>query len=187
MKDIIIGQECICPDGLGRVADIIEGVAGAYRIKVDTYIKNRGCEWDSNNITLIPIPTLELFDDSSKLTIKPRAYKNIDLDKMIDSDIDMEFNDENKGYWFIGYGLMEIKDNCYINKHGVMYEHCRIRQDHWHISEGNNCPIPDGLIIEYKYLRSGTVRINTTSNYLSLNWNTIIAFKVIDCAENCKY
>jgi len=54
-KDIIIGQECICPDGLGRVVDIIQGVAGAFAIKVDTYIHNRGCNWASHNVQLITL------------------------------------------------------------------------------------------------------------------------------------
>jgi len=54
-KDIIIGQECICPDGLGRVAEIIYGVAGAFSIKVNTYISNRGCNWASYNVELIEL------------------------------------------------------------------------------------------------------------------------------------
>lgn len=52
----IIGQEAICPDGLGRVAAIIDGRGnGAIpgRIKVDTYINNRSCEWAPHNVELI--------------------------------------------------------------------------------------------------------------------------------------
>lgn len=51
--DIIIGQECICPDGLGRVVRVIEGVAGSFEIRVKTYMYNRGCNWDSKNVELI--------------------------------------------------------------------------------------------------------------------------------------
>lgn len=53
MPEIIIGQECICPDGLGRVAEVEKGAAGSVSIWVDTYKKNRGCKWDSCNVTLI--------------------------------------------------------------------------------------------------------------------------------------
>lgn len=50
---IIIGQECIVHDGLGRVAAIENGICDSIRIKVDTYINNRGCTYDSTNVQLI--------------------------------------------------------------------------------------------------------------------------------------
>lgn len=46
--DPILGQEAICPDGLGRVV--------AYAtdwIQVKTYVKNRECKWGVGNVTLI--------------------------------------------------------------------------------------------------------------------------------------
>jgi hypothetical protein len=49
---IILGQEAICPDGLGRVAAVIRDECG-YSIKVDTYIANRGCTWSLHNVDLI--------------------------------------------------------------------------------------------------------------------------------------
>jgi hypothetical protein len=45
---IIIGQEAICPDGLGRVMEVNQ-----YSIKVSTYFNDRQCCWDRNNIELI--------------------------------------------------------------------------------------------------------------------------------------
>lgn len=51
----VIGQEAVCPDGLGRVNGIEEGAAGSQRIRVRTYINNRDCLWDSKNIRLVRI------------------------------------------------------------------------------------------------------------------------------------
>lgn len=48
---LIIGQECICPDGLGRVIDFDSSKG----IQVQTYINNRNCIWDKNNVELLPI------------------------------------------------------------------------------------------------------------------------------------
>ncbi len=45
----IMGQEAICPDGLGRVV----GFSPGKFIKVDTYVGNRGCEWAPHNVELI--------------------------------------------------------------------------------------------------------------------------------------
>lgn len=50
----IIGQEAICPDGLGRVADFIDCFPEQW-IKVETYINNRNCKWAPENVTLVPI------------------------------------------------------------------------------------------------------------------------------------
>jgi hypothetical protein len=48
----IIGQEAICPDGLGRVSAFEDRFPHEY-IKVDTYVNNRGCEWAPHNVELI--------------------------------------------------------------------------------------------------------------------------------------
>lgn len=53
--DIIIGQEAVCSDGLGRVADVERHSAGTTHVKIDTYYNNRGCYWDISNIRLCPI------------------------------------------------------------------------------------------------------------------------------------
>ena len=49
----ILGQEAICPDGLGRVKGFCF-LAPHNWIQVDTYVGNRSCQWDANNVTLIP-------------------------------------------------------------------------------------------------------------------------------------
>jgi hypothetical protein len=46
----ILGQEAICPDGLGRVADFDDNT-----IRVATYIGDRQCCWDKKNVQLVPI------------------------------------------------------------------------------------------------------------------------------------
>lgn len=50
----VIGQEAICPDGLGRVSDYLDQFPFQW-IQVETYINNRGCKWDPNNVQLVPI------------------------------------------------------------------------------------------------------------------------------------
>ncbi len=51
-EDIIIGQECICPDGLGRVKSFT-GRKNVMSIVVETYINNRDCDWGCHNVELI--------------------------------------------------------------------------------------------------------------------------------------
>jgi hypothetical protein len=55
MRRPIIGQEAVCPDGLGRVVSFGEGCGGAKWIMVDTYYNNRGCKWDSKNVKLVKL------------------------------------------------------------------------------------------------------------------------------------
>ncbi len=55
MKDFIkpiIGQEAVCPDGLGRVEDFSIDL---YWIEVRTYIDNIKTRWDYKNITLVKL------------------------------------------------------------------------------------------------------------------------------------
>lgn len=52
MDAIIIGQEAICPDGLGRVIAFNFDNPNNY-IQVSTYINDRQCKWDKNNVELI--------------------------------------------------------------------------------------------------------------------------------------
>jgi hypothetical protein len=49
---IIIGQEAICPDGLGRVKDYDTKFPNNW-IQVSTYINNRDCKWDAGSVQLI--------------------------------------------------------------------------------------------------------------------------------------
>jgi len=52
-KMLIKGQEVVCPDGLGRVSKVLFGACNKRNIKVETYIDNRSCEWDEDNISFI--------------------------------------------------------------------------------------------------------------------------------------
>lgn len=53
----VIGQEALCPDGLGRVVEYNAEFPFAF-IRVDTYVNNRSCKWAPHNVKLIPIPGL---------------------------------------------------------------------------------------------------------------------------------
>ena len=55
MPQIVVGQECICTDGLGRVVDWKYFCSAISRVKVDTYVNNRSCWWDAHNVTLLKI------------------------------------------------------------------------------------------------------------------------------------
>ncbi len=57
MKLPIIGQEAICPDGLGRVEEIDFKLPNK-NITIRTYVNNKSCIWDMDDIKLIPIPNL---------------------------------------------------------------------------------------------------------------------------------
>ena len=59
ITNIIIGQECICPDGLGRVVRVVAQRCGNANIVVDTYVDSRFCEWASHNVELIPLSRSE--------------------------------------------------------------------------------------------------------------------------------
>jgi hypothetical protein len=51
-RAFVLGEEVLCPDGVGRVAEIVTGPGP--RIRVDTYINNRSCLWDVQNIKRWP-------------------------------------------------------------------------------------------------------------------------------------
>lgn len=55
----IIGQEAVCPDGLGRVAAFKLDYPPHDYIKVDTYINNNGRHWAVDSVNLIPICATE--------------------------------------------------------------------------------------------------------------------------------
>lgn len=67
----VIGQEAICPDGLGRVVDYLDQFPFQW-IQVETYVNNRGCKWDPNNIKLVPIifPPIDGILNGGELTIR---------------------------------------------------------------------------------------------------------------------
>jgi len=51
----IIGQEAVCPDGLGRVTHYTYNAYRIETIRVETYFNNRECEWDAGNVQLVKI------------------------------------------------------------------------------------------------------------------------------------
>lgn len=54
MSDPIIGQEAICPDGLGRVKSFNFGPPCRV-IQVETYVNNNSSVWSADNVELIQI------------------------------------------------------------------------------------------------------------------------------------
>ena len=54
MKQPIIGQEAVCPDGLGRVSGYSFRCPDNY-IQVKTYLYNRSCKWSPDNVKLIEL------------------------------------------------------------------------------------------------------------------------------------
>lgn len=56
-KHPVIGQEAVCPDGLGRVVAFKDDFPHQW-VKVDTYVNNRGCQWAPRNVQLVPLPEL---------------------------------------------------------------------------------------------------------------------------------
>jgi hypothetical protein len=51
---IILGQEAVCPDGLGRVIAFSDKFPSIW-IQVDTYVNSRACKWAPENVKLVPI------------------------------------------------------------------------------------------------------------------------------------
>lgn len=66
MNKPIIGQEAICPDGLGRVI-AFDFDSPNKQIIVSTYIKDRKCCWSADNVKLIPIPEMAAKDIHDQL------------------------------------------------------------------------------------------------------------------------
>lgn len=48
-KKPVIGQECLCPDGMGRIAAYCDNFPDQW-IQVDTYVNNRSCKWAPHNV-----------------------------------------------------------------------------------------------------------------------------------------
>lgn len=59
----IVGQEAICPDGLGRIVSFEVRMTKNFpltgNIVVETYINNRSCNWDAMNVSLIKLDIIE--------------------------------------------------------------------------------------------------------------------------------
>ncbi len=50
----VIGQEAVCPDGLGRVIAFCDRYPQQW-IQISTYFHDRQCVWDPSNVKLVPI------------------------------------------------------------------------------------------------------------------------------------
>lgn len=53
-KHPVIGQEAVCPDGLGRVSAFKDEGPDRW-IKIETYYNNRSCHWAPHNVKLVHI------------------------------------------------------------------------------------------------------------------------------------
>lgn len=53
-KHPILGQEAVCPDGLGRVTAFKDKFPEQW-IQVDTYVANRACKWSPDNVRFVDI------------------------------------------------------------------------------------------------------------------------------------
>ena len=50
----IIGQEAVCPDGLGRVIAFEDRFPEQW-IQIQTYVNDRSCQWDPENVELVAL------------------------------------------------------------------------------------------------------------------------------------
>ncbi len=50
----VIGQEAVCPDGLGRVIAFDTNPMFGF-IQVQTYVNDRSCQWAPANVRLVKI------------------------------------------------------------------------------------------------------------------------------------
>lgn len=60
----VIGQDAICPDGLGYVIDFCFDFPNNW-IQVKTRVNDRSCKWDAQNVTLLALPPVAVAGSSS--------------------------------------------------------------------------------------------------------------------------
>lgn len=53
-SNLIIGQEAVCPDGLGRII-WHETTYTGQTIQIQTYINDRSCKWDYTNVRIVEL------------------------------------------------------------------------------------------------------------------------------------
>lgn len=63
LKRPVIGQECLCPDGVGRVHHVEFWGEEVHRVYVDTYINNVRSGWDRRNVKLLKMPEIDDFEE----------------------------------------------------------------------------------------------------------------------------
>ena len=51
----MLGQEAICPDGLGRITELKYWQGKLYEVRVKTYVDDRSCMWAAHNVELLPV------------------------------------------------------------------------------------------------------------------------------------
>lgn len=69
----VIGQEAICPDGLGRVSAFKDEFPDQW-IQVRTYIEDRGCRWAIHNVELVIIGPTKRVEKLSKYVKRDNIY-----------------------------------------------------------------------------------------------------------------
>ena len=123
--------------------------------------------------------------------LKPEK-KIIDLSKMVGSDILCEFSNSGN-QWSINK-LTEIDEDqgyYYYDSYDYFYK-CRIMQDHFHSWQGGECPLPEGLIVEIRYIdhldgEYTEIEEKIVKNYQMIDWSMVIAFKVLGAADGYCY
>ena len=132
-------------------------------------------------------------DHVNELLKSPKPEKKIiPLDDLIGSDIDCEFDSGYNDWSCVsplksttGYKDHPYKPTIKLEGEDRYFSQCRIRQDHWHSWQGGECPLPEGLQIEYQ-INELQRRIYTCNSDES-DWSRIIAFKVLGTADGWCY
>lgn len=120
--------------------------------------------------------------------VRPQL-KPVDLSVLIESGIDCEFWEEENKVW-VGKltEIMPCDYSVYKTESGF-YNFCRPRMNHWHVWLGDDCPLPEGFMVEVIY-RDGD---RDTLESSKLHWTCyssvedIIAFKVLRLTEEYCY
>jgi len=89
----VLGQEAICPDGLGRVIAYDNKFPKQW-IQIRTYVNDRSCKWSFEKITLIKLKSdadEELLREAVAVIVKLKEYHTRvamteDLHELIDSE-----------------------------------------------------------------------------------------------------
>ena len=128
----------------------------------------------------------------SNYTVNPPKPKKkiIDLSMMVGSGIDMEFSNGQ----FLTPKIQKLKhilERTYVTAFGNEFDNCRIRQAHWHNWHswgGSLCPLPRGLEVKLRFITdTGGISHSILDNYRDINWDNVIAFRVLGPAENAQY
>ena len=143
-------------------------------------------------IAALDSPNMSSNLDMYRINPPKPVKKVIDLSCIVGSDIDCEF-ENYAGIWVIS-NLKEISNDSvleYRGNLGYLADKCRIRQGKWMSWQGGDKPIPEGLNVQFRMIDSGELTGYITPYYQKgapvIDWNEVIAFKVIGPAEGFKY